>query len=540
VRVRISAVAIAGCAMALAIGGCGGGTHSASSTSPGATSAGSARANRLLTQAEAAVDRVHSFHLQATTTYAGAAVSVSGDIVLPGKATLIERYGTGTIALLALAGKVYFRADRAYYVNEGLKGASLAQVAGRWLSTTAAQLPSVGGFAALTNPATAGRCLLAQNLGTLSLGADATIDGRRAIVLLDAGNLPGSAPGRVYLAASGPPLPLKLVTSGPRRAGGTPDGACSATTTPAGAVTASVETISRVNAPVAISAPAGAVSLASLASPARATTGIAAAPVGTAQTSLGKVSYRVLGSGPPLVLITGYAGTMQSWDPRFVNALATHYRVVTFDNAGVDGTSALPGTLTIDAMADQTSALISALRLGRTNVLGWSMGGMIAQALAVLHPAQVRRLVLAATFPGSGAVARPRQSAINALTDGNVKAATLDLFPADQTAAADAFGTAVSGYPAVAAVSGTVVKAQANAVISWWSGDQPAGKRTGQIRVATLVADGSVDRLDPTVNDHALAKLIPGSRLTLYPDAGHAFLFQDEKTFVPAVEAFLG
>ncbi|MGA2970927.1 MAG: hypothetical protein ABSE75_14115, partial [Acidimicrobiales bacterium] len=339
-RVRSSVVAIGCCAATLGLGaglgGCGGGTHSAASTS--------ARAGRLLTQAEAAIDRVHSFHLQAATTYAGAAVTVSGDIVLPGKATLLEHYGTGTIALLALGGKVYFRADRAYYANEGLKGASLAQVAGRWLSTTAAQLPSVGGFAALTNPATAGRCLLAQNLGTLSLGGDATIDGRRAIVLRDAGDLPGSAPGLVYLAASGPPLPLKIVTTGARRAGGTPDGACSATTTPAGTVTASVETISRVNAPVAISAPAGAVSLASLASPARATTGIAAAPVGTAQTSLGKVAYRVLGSGPPLVLITGYAGTMQSWDPRFVNALATHYRVVIFDNAGVDGTSALPAT----------------------------------------------------------------------------------------------------------------------------------------------------------------------------------------------------
>jgi pimeloyl-ACP methyl ester carboxylesterase len=536
VRVRTSAAAIAAAvvALGLGIGGCGGGSHTATSR------AGSARAQALLAQAEAAIDRVHSFHLQGSTTYAGAAVSVSGDIVLPGRATLVEHVGTGTIDLVAIGGKVYFRGDRAYYVNEGAKGAGLAAVVDRWVSTTAAQLPSVGGFVALTNPAIAGRCLLAEHLGTLSLGGDATLDGRRAIVLVDAGDRPGSAPARIYLAASGPPLPLEVVTTGAYRAGGKPDAACSTGPTPSVTATASTETISRVNAAVAISAPAGAVSLASLASPAPATTGIAARPVKTTQTSLGKVAYRVLGSGPPLVLITGYAGTMQSWDPRFVNALATHYRVVIFDNSGVDGTAQLPGTLTIDAMADQTSALISALGLGRPNVLGWSMGGMIAQALAVRHPTQVRRLVLCATFPGSGTVARPPQSDINALTDGNAKAATLDLFPADQTAAADAFGAAVGSYPAAAPVSGAVVKAQAHAVILWWSDADPAGRRIAAISAPTLVADGAVDRLDPAVNDHALARLIRGARLMLYPDAGHAFLFQDEGAFVPVVESFLG
>ena len=65
-------------------------------------------------------------------------------------------------------------------------------------------------------------------------------------------------------------------------------------------------------------------------------------------------------------------------------------------------------------MADQTSALIDALGLGRPDVLGWSMGGMIAQALAVLHPAQVRRLVLCATYPGTGAAVPPSQAASRA------------------------------------------------------------------------------------------------------------------------------
>jgi pimeloyl-ACP methyl ester carboxylesterase len=89
-------------------------------------------------------------------------------------------------------------------------------------------------------------------------------------------------------------------------------------------------------------------------------------------------------------------------EPDFVDALAAHHRVVVFDNAGVGGTAGLPAPLTISAMAGQTSALITALRLGRPAVLGWSMGGMTAQALAVLHPDQVSRLVLAATQAGTG------------------------------------------------------------------------------------------------------------------------------------------
>ena len=88
---------------------------------------------------------------------------------------------------------------------------------------------------------------------------------------------------------------------------------------------------------------------------------------------------------------------MESWDRRFVDALAQRYHVVIFDNAGVGQTAALPAPLSIDAMANQTSALIAALGLGRPDVLGWSMGSMIAQALAVLHPDQVRRLVLCAS-----------------------------------------------------------------------------------------------------------------------------------------------
>jgi pimeloyl-ACP methyl ester carboxylesterase len=264
---------------------------------------------------------------------------------------------------------------------------------------------------------------------------------------------------------------------------------------------------------------------------------ISAAPIRVAQTSMGPVGYREFGSGPPLVLIMGYGGTMETWDPHFVDALAQVHRVIVFDNAGVGTTQALSND-SIDDMANQTSALINALDLTKPDVLGWSMGGMIAQALAVEHPTQVRRLVLAATFPGLGSV-KPSRGAINDLRSSNTNRVMSVLFPANQETAVEDYEIATSDYPSAPSLSASTVSAQTNAVDRWFAGRDLTGRRTAEIDVPTLVADGAEDLLDPTVNDHSLASLIPGARLVLYPDAGHAFLFQDEAMFVPLVNTFL-
>ena len=267
---------------------------------------------------------------------------------------------------------------------------------------------------------------------------------------------------------------------------------------------------------------------------------ITSAPIRTARTTLGMVAYRTVGSGPPLVMITGYSGTMESWDRRLIDALAQHYRVVIFDNAGVGQTQALPAPLTIDAMANQTSALITALGLSRPDILGWSMGSMIAQALAVHHPDQVRRLVLCASYPGSGTAIRPSENAIHALTSGGPQQVMADLFPASQAGAQNTYLASISSYPAAPGAPAGTVTAQGHAVDQWWAGLDPAGQQSAKIAVPTLIADGTADRLDPLANSHALAGLIHGAKLTLYPDAGHAFLFQDQAAFIPLVESFLG
>jgi pimeloyl-ACP methyl ester carboxylesterase len=265
------------------------------------------------------------------------------------------------------------------------------------------------------------------------------------------------------------------------------------------------------------------------------TVSVTSATAQVAQTALGPVGYRVVGDGPPLVLIMGYAGTMQTWEPQFLDTLALHFRVVIFDNAGIGSTRALASPLTIDAMANQTSALISALGLGRPDVLGWSMGGMIAQALAVLHPGQVRRLVLCATFPGVGTVIPP-QAKINDLTNGNGLSV---LFPADQAMAAAAFVAGAQSHAGPEAASAGVISAQAGASLSWFHGTDAAGRKTSDIFAPTLVADGAEDQLDAVSNSRAIAGLIPGAKLLIYPDAGHGFLFQEGTPFAVTVESFL-
>ncbi|MBC3841398.1 alpha/beta fold hydrolase [Streptacidiphilus sp. 4-A2] len=263
------------------------------------------------------------------------------------------------------------------------------------------------------------------------------------------------------------------------------------------------------------------------------------APTQVADTALGQVGYRTVGHGSPLLLINGLGTSMDDWAPSFVDALAAHHRVVVFDNAGVGGTAALPQPLTVSGMADQTSALISTLRLGRPAVLGWSMGGMIAQALAVRHPGQVSALVLAATQAGTG-FALPIPAAAAAELNSPDPAVVLSvLFPPDQTAAAIAYAEGVVRYPDRYTAPAAVRSAQNLAIQQWMAGQDPAGRRTGRLRVPTLVAGGTLDQLDPAANDLLLAQGVPGARLLLFPDAGHAFLFQDTATFVPAVERFL-
>ncbi len=191
-------------------------------------------------------------------------------------------------------------------------------------------------------------------------------------------------------------------------------------------------------------------------------------------------------------------------------------------------------------MAAQTSALIRALGLGRCDVLGWSMGGLIAQSPAIADPRQVLGLVLAATQGGTGKAAPVPAAAQAALDSGSPSAALSVLFPAGQIAASKRYLVAISTYPGYYTASTVVRAEQQTAIDQWLAGDDATGRHPGDIRAPTLVADGTQDALNPVTNDRMLARLIRGARLVLYPAAGHGFLFQDAQGFVTELRSFLG
>jgi pimeloyl-ACP methyl ester carboxylesterase len=247
----------------------------------------------------------------------------------------------------------------------------------------------------------------------------------------------------------------------------------------------------------------------------------------------------------------GFGGTMADWDPAFVDRLARGRRVIAFDNRGMGTSSWKPGAkLTVSLMADDTARLIDRLGLERADVLGWSMGGNIAQKLALRHPAKVRRLVLAATDPGSAHAVLPAPSVIAVLTDPDVTPARLISVIFPQTPAGEAAAGAY--FRRVGSQAGLrrswfrtpphVVAAQAVAEgpARWLAPGRGAYAQLPSLRIPTLVADGAEDAVEPPENSRIIASRIPNARLMLYAGAGHAFLFQYHARFGRDVLDFLG
>jgi pimeloyl-ACP methyl ester carboxylesterase len=261
------------------------------------------------------------------------------------------------------------------------------------------------------------------------------------------------------------------------------------------------------------------------------------APVRTVRTAYGTVSYRAVGHGRPLVLIMGLGGSVDTWPPGFIAPLARAHRVIAFDNEGVGRSTLRAGSLTISRMGDDTAAFIVALHLRRPDVLGWSMGGFIAQAFAVRHPGDYRRLILSATGPGDGHAVLPSAPVVKALTGaGNI----LDyLFPPDQSREAAAFTDAITRYPHLYAASSKIFGLQLAASTGWLTGQDASGHHDGRIGAPTLIGDGAEDELIPSVNSRRLAHLISHARLKLYPDAGHGFIFQDQSQWAALIDRFL-
>lgn len=267
---------------------------------------------------------------------------------------------------------------------------------------------------------------------------------------------------------------------------------------------------------------------------------VAQAPIRAVEAGQGKVGYRSVGHGRPLLLIMGLSGTMDAWPPSFVDALARHHRVVVYDNEGIRRTTPGSEPLTVSRMADDAASLIRALHLERPDVLGWSMGGMIGQSLAHRHPKRVRRLVLCATAAGDDGGTLPAPDVLSELSDPSGTSGEFSrLFPTAPRAG-ERYVAEILSYPkASPSAPATATQAQLAASGSWLLGGDASGRRLATLGVRTLVGGGALDRVLPVANQRYLARRLPRARLRLYRDAGHGFLFQHQGDFVREVNRFL-
>jgi pimeloyl-ACP methyl ester carboxylesterase len=273
------------------------------------------------------------------------------------------------------------------------------------------------------------------------------------------------------------------------------------------------------------------------------------APTQFVKTSSGTYAYRRFGAGAglPLLCLQHFTGTLDNWDPAVTDPLSSGREVLLFENAGVGRSSGVVPN-TIAGMTAHALAFLGGLGIETCDVLGFSLGGMIAQQMVLDHPSIVRRMILVGTAPRGGADIMHLEKPILAkyLQDPSLKGyevlQKIFFAPTDSSQAA---GTAfvkrlmqrsddrepVSG-PAVA-------QAQIAAFREWetFTGERFADLRG--ISTPTLVVNGIHDEMIPVSNSYWLSQNLPNSVLLTYPDSGHGSLFQFHDSFTRQAAAFL-
>ena len=262
-------------------------------------------------------------------------------------------------------------------------------------------------------------------------------------------------------------------------------------------------------------------------------------------------AYRDTGGGGggdgavPLVLLQHFRGNLDNWDPALIDALARTRRVVTFDNTGV-GSSAGTTPDTIEQMARDALVFLAAMELSQADLLGFSIGSFVAQEIALIRPAIVRRLVLASAAP-------PRRGRHARLGTGGDRCRRnaadrsrgyLDVFFSQSADSGQAGQGALQRMYARtedrdAATTWATREAQYDAVCTWGIPDHGKLQRLAALHMPVFVANGDSDPMILPHYSHLLAGLIPQARIRIYPDAAHGFLFQHHAQFADDVAEFL-
>lgn len=253
-----------------------------------------------------------------------------------------------------------------------------------------------------------------------------------------------------------------------------------------------------------------------------------------------KVYYEFHGQGDALILIRGLGSNADHWYPQLPD-LSGHFRVITFDNRGIARSSDPGGAFTIKDMAEDTIGLMDALGIKQAHVLGVSMGGMIAQEMAIAHPQRVRSLILVVTHCGGkhqvmadDSVRRKLQRMVG---EGTLEARTdaIDAFFAYQTIeerpqVVQTFANVSMQHPA----GPRILQRQLEAVAGHDTYD-----RLERIKAPALVLAGEQDALIPPENADILADRIPNAKSRVVPGGGHQILVEQPQLCNQVIVAFL-
>jgi len=262
-----------------------------------------------------------------------------------------------------------------------------------------------------------------------------------------------------------------------------------------------------------------------------------------------RYAYRRFGSGPglPLLLLQHFTGTLDNWDPALTDALAGERELILFDNTGVGRSSGAVPT-TVAGMAQHVVTFLDGVGVNTCDVLGFSLGGMIAQLMVLDRPTIFRRVILVGTAPRGGEdimhLEKPRLA--KHLQDpsnkgyGVLQKIFFTLTPSGQAAGASFVERLAERRDDLDGASGPeVANAQMAAFREWerFTGERFAELRT--IRHPTLVVNGVHDEMIPIANSYRLVENLPNAMLLAYPDAGHGSLFQYHESFGRQATALL-
>lgn len=252
-----------------------------------------------------------------------------------------------------------------------------------------------------------------------------------------------------------------------------------------------------------------------------------------------ELDYERSGSGPPLLLIMGMSGTALHWGDPFLEPLRRDFDVIVYDHRGVGASSRLEGAVTIAQLAEDAAGLLDALEIESAHVAGISMGGMVAQELALTHPERVRTLTLGCTYCGGEGSSLTAPEVIQRLTEamfsGDRQRALRAAFEVNVSAAmaddSELFERSLA-IDAQRAVAVPVVMAQMQACMA-----HDTSARLPGLTTPTLVVHGTEDQMLPVENGRLIASRIPGSRLEIFDGVGHLFFWEQPERAAELIRA---